>query len=110
MVSLEDKISGISLAVVTAATCAVGGFATGWYKAQGTEIQYEQLLKYGPTLFTASAFGAQGVVEAYSARKKSVEISPVISALGGAATGGFFGMYNTFFFFCVGYVAGKVTQ
>jgi len=116
MDSLEDKITRISLAAMSGAACAAGGFMLGWAKASDVDFQYDDLCKYGPTILTAGAMGAYSGLDTYSEAKKqhltaerALSIT-AMSAVSGATTGAFFAAYNTFFFFALGYVAGKISQ
>ena len=115
MASLEDKISRISLAAVTGAACAAGGFMLGWAKASDVDLRYGDLCKYGPTLLTAGAFGAYTALETYSTARKEKRVQessfPIVaSSVGGAVMGGSMGIYHTFFFFVLGYVTGKIIK
>ena len=101
---------------MTGTACATGGFMLGWAKASDIDLQYGDLCKYGPTLLTAGAMGVyNGLDTYYEAKKQHLAVEralPVaaMSAVSGATMGGSFAAYNTFFFFVLGYVAGKIAQ
>lgn len=101
---------------MTGAACAAGGLMLGWYKASDVDFQYGDLCKYGPVMLTAGAMGIHSGLGTYSeAKKKDLALEQalpmtVMSALGGAVMGGSFAAYNTFFFFALGYIAGRITQ
>lgn len=116
MVSLEDKIMGYSIAVVSGVASVAGGFLSGWYKAQGLEVQHENLLTYGPVMMTSAALGVYSGIESFSKAKKDgattkdTLLPVVMSTASGASFGGFFGSYNTICFFIVGYIAGTIAK
>lgn len=114
--TLDDKVTVLACATISGAGCVAGGFMLGWAKANDIYLQYEDLCKYGPTLFTAGAMAAYNGLDTYSeAKKQNLAVKhalpiTVMSAIGVATMGGFFAAYNTLFFFALGYLAGKISK
>ena len=112
---LEDKLTRIILASLSGTASVVGGVISGLSKSHGILVEYQNVARYGPTLFSAAALAVYVGIEGYAQAVQNPRLSkPVyfamIASVGAAIFGASISEYNTNFFEMFSYGIGWLAQ